>query len=118
MSHSNYMLIEDIKRTKKGNKIVLSASVQFRGQAAETMYFATDEANSHYITADASPFLAAVLLPCMKTGENIFIRDVVSRKLLQNTKKIMDLVSSWNIGLQKINIFVGYVKTEKVKSFG
>jgi hypothetical protein len=118
MSHSNNMLIEDINFSKKGNKLVLSASVQFRGQMPEIMYFATDVENSHYIAADASPFLAAVLLPCMKTGEDIFVRGVVSQKLLDNTKKIMALVSNWNIGLQKTNIYVQFIQTEKVKTLG
>jgi hypothetical protein len=112
------MLIEDIKLTKKGRKLVLSALVQFRGQLPEVMYFATDEENAHYITADASPFLAAVLLPCMKTGEDIFVRGVVSDKFFRNTRKIMELVSKWDIGLQKTNMYVEFVKTEKVKKFG
>ena len=112
------MLIEDIKLSKQGNKLVLSASVQFRGQLPEVMYFATDAENIHSIAVDASPFLAAVLLPCMKTGDDIFVRGIVSQKLLSNTKKIMELVSSWNIGLRKTNIYVEYLKTEKVKHLG
>lgn len=65
------------------------------------------------IVADASPFLAAVLLPCMKTGEPIHIEGEVSQDLLINTKKIMELVASWNIGLSPISIAADSVSTEK-----
>ena len=111
------MLIQDIKLSKNGKKIVLSASVQFRGQNPETMYFATDVENKSYIASDASPFLAAVLLPSMKTGEPIFIKGIVSKKLLGNTQKIMKLVEGWHIGLQTVDIYAEYVESEKVKNF-
>lgn len=112
------MLIEDVKLSKEGKKLVLSASVQFRGQLPEVMYFATDVGNAHYVAADASPFLAAVLLPSMKTGEPVFVNGLVSQQLLSNTHKIMKLVAKWNVGLKEVPIYASRTERVTVKKFG
>ncbi len=98
------MKINNFSLVKTKKEITLSADVAFSGSKAELMYFETDIKNKSLISADYSPFLAAVLLPCMKTGENIEIDGHVSKKLLQNTRKIMELVESWDVGLKKINV--------------
>lgn len=98
------MKIQNMSLSKREKSVTLSADVAFKGHKPERMYFSTDLKNEAYISTDYSPFLAAVLLPCMKRGEDIIINGKVSKKLLENTEKIMDLVESWNIGLKKIKI--------------
>jgi hypothetical protein len=118
------MIISNLLLSQKNKIITLSADVAFKGSKPERMYFSTDLKNSKYIYADYSPFLAAVLLPCMKTGENIEIDGFVSPILLKNTEKIMKLIVRWNIGLKKINIKaqtnsrkITYTKPKKVGVF-
>lgn len=80
------------------------------------MYFSTDLKNQPSISADYSPFLTAILLPCMKTGEDICIEGAVSKKLLENAEKIMDLIESWNIGLKKVKIQVSEIAPATAKN--
>ncbi|HVF69437.1 MAG TPA: hypothetical protein VNA13_02605, partial [Xanthomonadales bacterium] len=98
------MNITNLLISKKINVLTFSANVAFKGSQPERMYFSTDLKNQQFINADYSPFLAAVLLPCMKTGEDIVVKGFVSKKLLENTEKIMDLVVGWNVGLRRINV--------------
>ena len=101
------MQVNNISIHSESNNIIVSANVEFRNGKPEKMYFSTDQENQSLVSADYSPFLAAVLLPCMKTGEDITIEGSVSKKLLENTNKIMDLVESWNVGLKKVKIQAG-----------
>ncbi len=98
------MKIYNLFLSYKAQATTLSVDIAFKGKKPERMYFATDLKNKTLISSDYSPFLAAVLLPCMKSGEDIIIEGPVSKKLLANAKKIMDLVVSWNVGLKKVNI--------------
>lgn len=113
------MVIKNILIEKDDKKIVLSAEVVFRGAKPERMYFLTHQTVHHFVDggnglADASPFLAAVLLPCMKTGEDIVVEGSVSPTLLKNMEKIMDLVASWDVGLKKIVIKSKVIKSSSV----
>jgi hypothetical protein len=112
------MIISNLLLSQKNKIITISANVAFRGSKPERMYFSTGINNKKYISTDYSPFLASVLLPCMKTGEDIEIDGFVSPTLLKNTEKIMKLVEKWNIGLKKINIKAqaGGKKVTKSKS--
>jgi len=98
------MLIEQIKLTKTKKHIALSAGITFKSTKKQTMYFLTERQYETFIANDASPFLAAVLIPCMKTGENIIIHGTVSQQLLRNTKRIMNLLLSWNRHLHAVEI--------------
>jgi hypothetical protein len=106
------MIIDNITTTKTDEYITLSASIQFDGSVPQTMFFSTPLHNEAYIAEDATPFLAAVLLPCMKTGENILIKDSVSKQFLKNAEQIMDLVIDWNIGCRKIIIHADTTKED------
>jgi hypothetical protein len=98
------MIINNLFFEHNSLSVKLSADVTFRGDKSEKIYLVTDIKNKDFIVNDYSPFLAAVLLPCMKTREDIYIDGPVSRKLLQNTKKIMFLVEKWNVGLKRVKI--------------
>jgi len=124
------MVISNIFLDKDTHYLTLSADIAFRGKSVQRAYFKIDRKNESLVADDASPFLAAVLLPCMKTKENIYIDGNVSAKLLQNTHAIMNLIKKWNIGLTKVKIrcrdvthdsqmpkFVGSFFTAGVDSF-
>lgn len=98
------MIIEQIRLKTGKEKIILSAIVGFKRRKKQQVYLSTDKKHQQFIANDASPFLAAVLIPCMKTGEDIIIHGSISQKLLKNTQKIMDLLTSWNKHLTRISI--------------
>lgn len=98
------MVISKITVIKNDKTITLAADITFRGKNAQQAYFTIDREYESFVATDASPFLAAVLLPCMKTRENIYVDGSVSTKLLENTNEIMALVRKWDVGLYKIKV--------------
>ncbi len=98
------MVISNIQKATNANDITLSADIAFRGKAVQRAYIKIPAIHESLIANDATPFLAAVLFPCMKTQENIYVDGTVSEKFLQNASTIMNLVKKWQIGLSKIKI--------------
>lgn len=98
------MIIANISYQKNTKTVTLSADITFDGKKTEKAYITTDRKYERFIVNDASPFLAAVLLPCMKSKENIYVEGRVSEALLENTKSTMQLISKWNVGLSRISI--------------
>jgi len=98
------MVITNIAVTKSSKQVILSADITFRGKQTQRAYIKVSKAYEDFVYNDASPFLAAVLLPCMKTRENIYVDGSISEVLLKNTIDIMTLVKKWNIGMYKIKI--------------
>jgi hypothetical protein len=124
------MVISNIFLDKDSHFITLSADIAFRGKSVQRAYIKLDRKFESLFVNDASPFLAAVLLPCMKSKENIYVDGRVSAKFLHNTNSVMNLVTKWNIGMSKIKIrskdvaphvgspkFVGEFFTAGVDSF-
>src|SRR2546421_11242 len=109
------MVISNIVLTKDTRFIILSADIAFRGKSVQRGYIKISKKYEAFISNDASPFLAAVLLPCMKSRENIYIDGSVSAKLLENTDIIMNLVKKWQIGLSKVKIRCRETVTDKGK---
>lgn len=100
------MVISNLTLTRTAKTVTLAADISFRGKKTETAYLTTDIKFESCIANDATPFLAAVLLPCMKSGENIYVDDTVSKQFLTNATAIMKLVKRWNIGLNPVKIRV------------
>ena len=110
------MIIEDIQLRTKSNKITLTASLTFNGKKKQEAYLSTDKVHGKFIASDASPFLAAVLIPCMKTGEDIIIHGSISQQLLQNTYKIMELLTGWNKEFSRISVIADTVQEDAFRS--
>lgn len=100
------MIIRDITYTTNKIESVLSAEINLRGQKNKRLFFEIDSKWANYIGKDAGPFLAALLLPCMKNGENIEVDGEVSEKLLSAIRRVSHLCVGWNIGYKQINIEV------------
>jgi hypothetical protein len=98
------MVISNISYKKDLKTVTLSADITFSGKKTERAYITVDKKYERFIARDVSPFLAAVLLPCMKSKENIFVEGSVSEKFLKNANEIMKLVVKWKIGLSRIKI--------------
>ena len=52
----------------------------------------------------AEPFLAALLVPCMRQKENLVIHAPISARLLASIETVMDIACSWNPELSRISI--------------
>jgi hypothetical protein len=98
------MLLNNLAISKNATHITITAQLTFRGKKTQHAYFKINTADKAFLATDYSPFLAAVLLPSMKTGESITIDGSISAQALKNTEKIMGLVSGWDIGLKPVRI--------------
>lgn len=110
------MIISNITCTSDNGKTTLWADIAFARQRREKMYFMIDSKYKAFLAMDASPFLAAVLLPCMKRGEDIVIDGSVSSKLLEGVEKIMDLYESWSLGFHRVSVHVKSQKKDRSNS--
>jgi len=98
------MVISNISLKKDEQFVTLSADIAFRNKATQQAYFMVLRNYETFVIDDATPFLAAFLVPCMKTRENIYIDDTVSALVLENTNEIMSLLKRSNNDLYKIKI--------------
>lgn len=98
------MTIKNILLTSNNSHTTLSADFAFQGQKFRQMFFRVGNKYKTFIFNDASPFLASLLLPCMKRKENILIEGAVSKKVLNSIPEIMNVVKKWNVGFNKISI--------------
>ncbi|MGI8419706.1 MAG: hypothetical protein ACR2LN_03605 [Candidatus Levyibacteriota bacterium] len=112
------MIINNFSLTEVTAHLSIAADITFQGKKTQNAYFKFEKADRALLAIDMSPFLAAVLLPCMKTGESITIEGSISEKLLKNTEKIMNLVSGWNIDLKPIKIHAETIIKDTYKPDG
>ena len=98
------MRIRDIQIKEIGDEIVVSAKCKLRAIGEDTIYFKLNKKYKDFISGDASPFAAALLIPSMKRKEDLIIDGTISKELYSGLKKIMKIMVDWNIGLYKINI--------------
>jgi hypothetical protein len=110
------MRIANVSVSKNFKDITLSADITFRGKSTQHAYFTINKKYEALLSYDTSVFFAAVLLPCMKTHEDIYIDGAISAQLLENSNKIMTLVKKWNIGLNPIKIHAQKITKDKKKS--
>ena len=104
------MVIKDVAVSRGAHHVTLKATCKIRKIGWDTLYI-TLEGDQHqeYICEDASPFAAALLLPSMKLGEDLYIHGSISEQLLHGMHAIMQEVIRWNIGLHRIDIKADHV---------
>lgn len=109
------MVIKDITTSSDETKITLSANIAFQGEEFRPMFFRVGKEYEDFLIADASPFLAALFMPCMKKGEDIVIEGTIPEDLKLQLPKIMDVVTGWNVGFKKIHI-TSATTSEEIKN--
>ncbi len=91
------MILQHIHKTKKDEKIVLTATiVSDRFKTAKTIFFRYPEDYCNYIPENADPFFPGLLIPCMFAGENLEILPPLSEKLMKNQSLVQDIFLSWH----------------------
>lgn len=98
------MIIHSVEIVTKRNKTYLQAVLGMRGKNRGICYFAVPKEYKKYLSSDATPFLAAFLLPAMKEGEDIYIEGTISRKLYDSLSAITTLVTTWPMGFKPIKV--------------
>src|SRR5437868_1204318 len=98
------MHIHNIQKKMQGTKVILTADVSFQNGTKDTIYFSCDKKFAPFLAQDATTFLATMLLPGLKEKEAISTESSVSKAFLQNTKRIMSLLSSWDTSFNEITI--------------
>lgn len=98
---------------KRDSTVLLTADCTIRYFGSDKIYFKFDSKYKEYISVDASPFVAALLVPSMALGQDLIVKGGVSKKFYENLHKIMETMLSWNIGLKPISVFVDTI-TEDV----
>lgn len=106
------MKIKNIRIEGAGENVRLVADCKIRPIGWDTVYFSFPIKYRIFISKDASPFAAALLIPSMRMGQDLIIEDEISQELYYGMHKIMDIMLGWNIGLKKINI-----KARKIVEF-
>lgn len=104
------MIIKTIKYIKDGKYVTLSADIIFKNGKSHHMFFQVEKTYDKFLTRDASPFLASLLLPAMKLGEDIEIIGQIPQVTIESANKVMKLVRKWNIDLSIIKIKSSPVK--------
>lgn len=100
------MIISNILVTETRNTVRLSADMHFEKETSENLFIEVPKRFKSFLYRDASPFLAAALLPCMKRNENIVVKGTIAKTQLQRLNKIMQTVIDWNVGFNKIEVSV------------
>jgi len=99
------MIIKNVAVTDSPNSITLTAACKIRKIGWDKVYITLEGKQHHdFMFKDASPFAAALLLPCMRVGEDLIIHGSISEQLFIGMQAIMDEVLTWGIGLQRIEI--------------
>lgn len=111
------MIIRNLQQNFDKEIIMISADFVFKSKDQYRIYYQVDSKYQNFIQSDATAFLAAAIVPCMKLKEDIIVEGTVSKKFLKSMKTLMSLVESWNIGLSKVAISVKQ-QMEDAKSLG
>ena len=107
------MRIEKIHLKTEGEYIFLTADCHIRPFGADRIYFKFNKKYKDFISLDASPFAAALLIPSMKLGQDLIIDGPISKELYRGMHKIMETMLSWNIGLKSISIVATELKKDE-----
>src|SRR5690349_19900660 len=107
------MIIKEISIILDGDSIIFQANCGIRKGIDDKIYFKINKSYKEYLYADASPFAAALLIPAMKLGENLIIHGSISKKLYGNFGKIIEIMSTWNVGLKKIRVIPDNLSEDK-----
>ena len=98
------MKILEVTTRETANTITMYAKCKIRRIGYDEAYFTFDKKYAPFLTIDASPFAAALLIPSMKQGEDLIIKGAISQQLYNGMGELMNLLLSWDIGLKPITI--------------
>ncbi|HXB53919.1 MAG TPA: hypothetical protein VN461_03990 [Vicinamibacteria bacterium] len=75
-----------------------------RATATEEVFFAFPAGFRSSLTESADPFLPALLVPCLKGGEDLQFVPPVSPRLLSRLGRIQDILLCWNPDFRRVRV--------------
>lgn len=103
------MKISNVRIREEGDSVFLTAQCQIRYVGTDEVYFKFDKRYREALSADASAFAAALLIPSMKLHQDLVIEGSISEKLQQGMYRIMQTMVGWDLGYQPIRIIADRV---------
>jgi hypothetical protein len=100
-----------------GRKVYLESTIAY-GRKCKRIYVAVGKEDRDFLVNDFSPFLAPVLMVALHKGEDVYIDGSVSKRLLENVTKIMDLLIGWGWSERRIRITAKEIKEDEYKGKG
>jgi hypothetical protein len=100
------MRVEGIKVEHSNGCSTLSAQVIYEGRrrAEDSLWFRIPGEYGVYLGNFGEPFLAALLMPAMLSGEALAIEGSISPKLLAVTDRIQEIYEQWVPGARRIAV--------------
>ena len=100
------MIIRNVTMKKSTAYTRVSSEILFSSEkTTQHVFFDIDNKYSSILHTDATPFIAALLLPAMKKQEDIVVEDaIVSKQFIKNMSKLMRKVHKWNNDFSIITI--------------
>jgi len=92
------------KRTETGAR--LRATVECKGTSLDRveLWFEYPAEYSEYISKNADPWIAALLMPAMRLGRTLKVEAPASAKLLEGAGKFMEIMHTWAPEYKQVNI--------------
>ena len=100
------MFVTDIKLVESSDYCELQATVNSKAldEPFNLWYKFPTTCKNYLGVENGDPFLAALLLPAMRTGEGLDIPTPVSPKLLASISEVQAIYRSWEPRLSRVNI--------------
>ncbi len=104
------MKLNAVEKHISEDTVRLTGYVQLgNGRGELTPFFQFPREFEAFVVENADPFVAALLLPAMASGEELVIEPSVSRRLWSNLPRIQEIFSSWYPGtLKPIRVYADH----------
>lgn len=97
------MKISNIQKKLVNEKVVLQALITHKNKT-EKLYFSYNKDVADFVVDDGTPFVAAAIIPCLLSGEDLIVEGCVSKEFLANLELIKKLWLGWSDKL-KIKVY-------------
>lgn len=100
------MIIRNIKQESTKSLVRISADILMRGEnKPQQIFFECSKKEASSLIVDATPFVAAMLIPCLKNNENITVENsTISEAFAKNIKTLMSKLARWDEQFHRIKI--------------
>jgi len=96
------VILDDLRSEPLEGDVVRSARVRWEGGDLRLRVRVPEAAAGP--AGDATPFLAAALLPAMRRGEDLEVEGAVSPLLLERCEELQSIYASWDLSLRACDV--------------
>jgi hypothetical protein len=96
------VIVNDLQTRERGDDVERSARIRWDG--GDFRLFVSTPARLAAPADEATGFVCAALLPAMRLGEDIEVREGVSKRLLDRLPRIVDVYATWDPRLHRSRV--------------